>query len=133
MATQQLKINTLSDKIVQTKYGAKEQWVVNGKWTAFKGSWNTSWKVGETASGIFKQNGKYFNIECPPELKKQNFGAGDQVVLNKILNELIIIRTELQKTEDEVPVETEPEIKVSEVADGPEIKVEEIDVSNIPF
>lgn len=114
---QQLKVSKLDERVVNTRFGSKGQWVVNGKWSAFKGSWNSGWKVGDTIKGVFKQNesnGKtYFNIECPPELKQQGGGMQSDV-LNKILNELVIIRNTLQKNDGQGEVEVEPAEQPSE-------------------
>ncbi len=78
---QTLKITSLDNRIVNTKYGSKEQLVVNGKWTAFKGDWNKDWVVGGIAKGIFEKKAvndrEYFNISCPPELRQQGGGLAE--------------------------------------------------------
>ena len=101
MANQKLQITVLDKKQINTKFGEKDQWVVNGKWTSFIGNWNKGWVVGGFAEGVFKDTGKYFNIECPPELKQQGPGGGvgvgaDPLIMKAILNELIKIHTLLQ-------------------------------------
>ena len=105
--TQSLKITSLTVKSVNTKYGMKEKWQVNGKWDSFKGGWNSGWVVGGVATGVFEttQNGNYTNntISCPPELKKNFGGSVDLTEVNKKLDIILSLLqgADAPTTEDE--------------------------------
>jgi len=153
---QQVIINTLEQSSIQTKWGEKQKYTINGKWGSFIGSWNKDWAVGSTAKGIFTQkesNGTvYYNIECPPELKtdygkgsksSNNDGTGintNEVVtilrdINSVLHtvfskELIQRSTELAEHETAEPMpttDTDPDpTPVDSSDDGSDINVEDI-------
>lgn len=89
--SKKLNIQKLETRTVNTKYGEKEQWVVNDKWSSFKGGWNADWKEGDEILGEFVEkeiNGKtYYNINCPPEYKTSAYGqSGDSSALMQKLD-----------------------------------------------
>lgn len=134
MATQSLKINSLTVKNVTTKYGPKTKWIINGKWEAFQGGWNNGWTVGGVATGVFEttQNGNYTNntISCPPELKK-SFGGDNSEVLKKL--DMII---SMLKGADQPNATAEDEFVTEEpIGDEPQPSTvnDEIDISEIPI
>lgn len=60
---QQILITSLTQKPINTKFGQKNLFVVNGNMTAFYDSWNATWQVGQTIDVEVEQNGKYINLK----------------------------------------------------------------------
>lgn len=135
MATQQLNISSLTTKTVNTQDGPKEVWVVNGKYSSFKGIWNKDWAVGATLKGVFstrEKDGKtYHNIGCPPELKPQGGGLNTEL-LKQIAGQVNAILAILRKAEEPEPA-GEPVEDNSVYSSGPTPVEDEINVEDIPF
>lgn len=142
-----MKILSLSDTAYEYEGKLREKWIVNKKWESNKGKWNEKWEVGGLARGVFNEvkgkNGKtFYRINCPPELMPKgqgsgSFGGGDTVeVLNKILQEVLIIRTNLVKTsqtETAEAVTEEPQAVTEIEADETKEPTEEELNATIPF
>ena len=62
---QQIQITSLAQKQVNTKYGLRNQWLVNGNMSAFCDQWNTGWQVGQTIDVEVEVNGRFTNLKDP--------------------------------------------------------------------
>lgn len=130
MATQSMQITTLEIKQENFQGKVVNKIIINGKWSAFAGKWNSDWIVGGVAKGIFTEkviNGRtYYNIGCPPELRPQQ-AQGGSLVQEEILKVLIEIREILKPKEKDMFAE------LSETDQGTTPADIDIPIDEIPF
>lgn len=107
----EFEIKSLTTKVVKTKDGDKEVWVVNEKGDAWKGKWNADWEIGKTVKADVIDDGKYVSLKCPPELRPSfNNPKNDEILENtqKILK-ILEANKPYGERSDFIPPPSQPE------------------------